>query len=53
MEERPITAPEWREYEITAEVPEGATVIAFGLAFVGAGQAWLDEVSLEREAIQP
>lgn len=47
MADRPITAPDWREYQITAAVPEDANTVSFGFVFVGAGRAWLDEVSLE------
>jgi erythromycin esterase len=49
MADRPITAYEWREYEITADVPEDADAIAFGLAAVGSGPVWLDAVSLTEE----
>jgi erythromycin esterase len=44
---RPITASEWRQYEIATDVPKAADVISFGFAFVGDGAAWLDGVSLE------
>ncbi len=47
MGDRPITAPEWRDYEIVADVPPEAEQIEYGLALVGEGRAWLDEVSLE------
>ncbi len=45
--DRPITASEWRQYEITADVSKAADGISFGFAFVGDGAAWLDGVSLE------
>ncbi len=48
MEDRPITAPEWQEYRITADVSKAAEALSFGFAFVGTGEAWLDGVSLER-----
>ena len=46
MADRPITAREWREYEIVGEVPDDAETIDYGLALVGDGRASLDSVSL-------
>jgi erythromycin esterase len=48
--DRPITASEWRQYEITTNVSKAANIISFGFAFVGDGEAWLDGVSLETPA---
>ncbi|HSM35769.1 MAG TPA: erythromycin esterase family protein [Longimicrobiales bacterium] len=53
MADRPITARDWREYEITATVPEDADSVSFGFAFVGPGRAWLDGVALESAAKTP
>lgn len=47
MAGQPITASEWREYEIAGEVVADAYAIDYGLALVGEGRAWLDAVSLE------
>jgi erythromycin esterase len=47
MAGQPITASEWREYEIPGEVAADAYAIDYGLALVGEGRAWLDAVSLE------
>lgn len=49
MDDRPITAGDWREYEITADVPDEADVIWIGIAFVGPGRAWVDDVAIEGE----
>ncbi len=46
MAGRPITAAEWREYEITGPVSPEAEVIAYGIAIVGSGSVWVDSVSL-------
>jgi erythromycin esterase len=47
MADRPITANEWRDYEIVGDVPKDANVIQYGLAFVGDGRVCLDSVSIE------
>jgi hypothetical protein len=47
MGDRPITAKEWRDYEIVGDVAEDAGQIAFGLMLIGSGKAWLDSVSFE------
>ena len=47
MWRRPITSPQWREYEIVAPVEQTAVTPDFGLALVGEGRAWLDELSIE------
>lgn len=44
---RPVVAgTEWTQYSVVLDVPSNAVGITFGLALVGAGQAWLDDVSL-------
>jgi hypothetical protein len=47
MADSPITASEWREYEIVGEVAADAETIDYGLALVGEGRAWLDAVMVE------
>lgn len=44
-----VVSSDWRLYEITAEVPHDAGTISYGLFLVGAGNAWIDEISLEAE----
>jgi erythromycin esterase len=42
----PITAPEWREYELEIDVPEDAESVWYGIVVVGPGPAWVDTVRL-------
>ena len=44
MMDRPITSAQWREYEITGDVDEDATVLNIGVILPGKGKAWLDAV---------
>jgi len=37
----------WRKAEIVLDVPEGGSVVTFGLLIQGRGQAWLDDLSIE------
>jgi len=41
-----ITSDKWREYHIEAEVPEEASKITYGLAYVGQGATFIDEISI-------
>lgn len=41
-----VTSDKWQEYHILAEVPQEASKITFGLAYVGRGAAYIDEVCL-------
>lgn len=43
-----ITSDKWQEYHIEAEVPDGASKITYGLAYVGQGTAFIDAVSIEK-----
>lgn len=47
LDEVRVTSPEWRVYEIVANVPEDAELISYGLYLVGAGATWLDAVTVE------
>ena len=47
MGDRPVTASEWREYEIIGDVEEDAEVLNLGMILLGTGKAWLDAVSVE------
>jgi hypothetical protein len=47
MGNRPIASPEWKHYEIVADVAEDAARISLGMMFSGPGQAWIDDASLE------
>ena len=51
--DRPITDSEWREVELTGDVPQDAKSLDFGLALVGYGTAWIDSVSLEALGAAP
>jgi hypothetical protein len=42
----PITAPEWREYELEVDVPDDAESVWYGIVVVGPGPAWVDTVRL-------
>ena len=45
---RPVLpGTDWTSYSVVLDVPANAVGITFGLGLVGAGQAWLDDVSLE------
>ena len=46
MGDRPVTAGEWRYYEIIGDVEEDALVVNIGMILIGKGKAWLDDVSL-------
>jgi len=46
MSDRPITASDWRLYEIEGPVADDAMAIAFGCFVVAEGSAWLDDVEL-------
>ena len=47
MDDRPIVSKEWSYYEIVADVPQEAARILFGVYLVGAGNAWVDDATLE------
>jgi erythromycin esterase len=47
MEDRPITAGEWRTYEINANVAPDASAISYGLSLAGVGAANIGPVSFE------
>lgn len=42
----PITATEWREYELEVDVPDDAESVWYGIVVVGPGPAWVDTVRL-------
>jgi len=42
-----FTTSGWHEYEISGEVAADALMIDYGLALVGEGRAWLDDVTIE------
>jgi C-terminal processing protease CtpA/Prc len=46
MGDRPITAREWRPYEIVGQVAENASRIAFGCFLMGRGTVWVDDLEL-------
>lgn len=41
-----ITSDKWQEYSISAEVPQGASKITYGLVYVGQGAAFIDDVAI-------
>lgn len=47
LADRPITATEWTRAEVLGDVPVEATSVALGLILYGAGEAFVDEVTLE------
>ena len=47
MNDRPITAASWTEFEINGELDETADRINIGLMLFGKGKAWLDDVTFE------
>jgi len=48
MLSRPVLpGTDWTRYSVVLDVPANAVGISFGFGLVGAGQAWLDDVSLE------
>jgi hypothetical protein len=48
MEERPIKGTTtWQNYEVTLDVPQDATGIAFGILLTKSGSVWLNGVKLE------
>ncbi len=47
MGDRPITAADWRFYEIVGDVNDDAAVLNFGMMVIGRGKAWLDNVTLD------
>jgi len=48
MQNRPIKgSTTWTPYDVVLDVPPGATGIAFGTLVSGAGEVWLDQLSLE------
>jgi erythromycin esterase len=42
--DRPIRAQQWKEMVLEADVPKGAAVISYGLAFNGVGRVMIDNV---------
>lgn len=44
--DHPITTNRWRFFKIRGDVDQNAETIEYGLALMGAGQAFLDDVSL-------
>jgi len=48
MENRPVRGTtDWTQYSIVLDVPANAIGLTFGLSIAGAGQVWLDDVSLD------
>ncbi len=46
MGERPITSPEWANYQISGRIDDDAAHIVFGGFLMGAGKTWLDSFEL-------
>lgn len=48
MQNRPIKGTsDWKRHEIVLDVAPEATFISFGILLSGAGQAWIDDLSLD------
>src|SRR5262249_30747510 len=45
--DHPISSPDWKEYELVADIPQTADAIAYGFDLNGDGKAWIDSVSVE------
>jgi C-terminal processing protease CtpA/Prc len=50
MDDRPITDPAWKRYQILGEVAADATHVVFGAFLNGQGRIWLDDFKLEVES---
>ena len=47
MDDRPITEPVWRHYEIVGDVPAQASRLLVGVFLPAPGQVWVDDASLD------
>jgi C-terminal processing protease CtpA/Prc len=47
MDDRPIQSSDWRYFDITGDVDSDASRINIGLMLLGAGKAWIDDVSFD------
>jgi hypothetical protein len=48
MQDRGIKgATPWSTYDVVLDVPEDATSISFGILLTGAGEVWMNDLSLE------
>lgn len=48
MQNRPVKgSSEWRQYELTLDVPDNAIAVSFGLVLAGNGQVWADDLRVE------
>ena len=47
MGTRPVKSPEWNTYDIETDVGADVSRIVFGVMLFGAGNAWVDDVSIE------
>jgi hypothetical protein len=48
MQDRPVRgSSDWRAYDIVLDVPEHASVLAYGVLLQGSGQIWIDGISFE------
>lgn len=48
MENRPIKGTtDWKKYEIVLDVPNNASIIAFGALLSGTGQIWFDNIKFD------
>jgi hypothetical protein len=39
---------DWQQYELVLDVPEHAIAVSFGLVLAGKGQAWMDDLRLDK-----
>ncbi|UCG55708.1 MAG: erythromycin esterase family protein [Phycisphaerales bacterium] len=46
FQQQTVTSDEWEKYRIAAEVPQDAFRITYGLAYVGRGAAFIDDVTI-------
>ena len=46
FQQRIVTSDQWQKYSLVAEVPQDAFRITYGLAYVGQGAAFIDDVTI-------
>lgn len=48
MDDRPVTGTtDWKRYSLVLDVPEGTTLIAFGMFLDGKGEMWAEDFRLD------
>ena len=48
MGDRPVVGTtDWHKYEIVLDVPNNASLLAYGVLLIGTGQVWFDNISFD------